>query len=120
MSQERFQYDYSDPTDARKNAKRYKLAEQWAWVVQNPKTRRYVVLFGDTESDGPTRVKPLYTFEPDPPKPVRLIDDGERFRALMAMIQNDRIIINVPGGFKIEGDALEDLCNDWIETYGAH
>ena len=119
MAQERFQYDYGTPKDAKRNAKRHKPCEQWAWVVQNPKTRRYVVLFGDTEADGPTRVKPLYTFEPDPPR-SRLIDDDERFRALVAMLIEGRVILNVEGGYKVEGVSLAELCDDWIDTYGAH
>jgi len=119
MTQTRFQYDYGDPKDAKRNAKRHKPSEQWAWVVQNPKTRRYVVLFGEQECDGPTRVKPLYTLEPDLPV-FRNKDDGGRFRALVAMLIEGRVILNVEGGYKVEGLALSELCDDWIDTYGAY
>lgn len=116
MTQERFQYDYGDPRDAKKNAKRHKLSEQWAWVVQNPKTRRYVVLFGDDESDGPTRVKPLYTFEPDPVY-LREYSEADRMNALFEMIERGALVLSVVNsGLKIEATSLDELCTCWIET----
>lgn len=116
MTQERFQYDYGDPRDAKKNAKRHKPSEQWAWVVQNPKTRRYVVLFGDDESDGPTRVKPLYTFEPDPVY-VREYSEADRMNALFEMLAVGAVVLTIVNeGISIQADNLYHACDCWIEN----
>lgn len=118
MTQTRFQYDYSDPRDAKRNAKRHKPFEQWAWVVQNPKTRRYVVLFGDTESDGPTRVKPLYTFEPSQVVTHDCYHDhADLMGALYEMVRDGVLVLSVVNsGRQIEAGSIEDTCARWIET----
>lgn len=116
MTQERFQYDYGDPRDAKKNAKRHKLSEQWAWVVLNPKSGRYVVLFGDDESDGPTRVKPLYTFEPDPVY-VREHSSGDLMNALYEMIRGGVMVLAIVNdGREVYCDEIDELCGRWIDN----
>lgn len=116
MAQTRFQYDYSGATDARKSARRYKPAEQWAWVVLNPASGRYVVLFGDQECDGPTRVKPVYTFEPDPVY-VHEHSDSDRMAALVELVERGVIVIHAVNiGYDIDAESLGDLCDEWIEN----
>lgn len=118
MTQTRFQYDYGDPKDAKRNAKRHKPSEQWAWVVQNPKTRRYVVLFGEQECDGPTRVKPLYTIEPDPPVTHDCHHSAEdQMSALYEMIRDGVLVLAIGNdGRTVSEDCIELFCEEWINN----
>lgn len=116
MAQTRFQYDYSQQRDAEKNAKRLRSHEFYTVVVYNPKIRRYMVLFCDTDEDLPTRVPILAKFRDDPP-PDPQHDTADLMNALFEMVEQGAITVHIVNqGLTVHEDALEDLMGYWIEN----
>lgn len=118
MAQTRFQYDYSQQRDAEKNAKRLRSHEFYTVVVYNPKIRRYMVLFCDTDADLPTRVPILAQYRDDPPPELEPEHESyDLLNAIVEMVDQGAITIHiVNNGARVHEKALEDLLSYWIHN----
>lgn len=116
MAQTKFQYDYGDRRDAWKQAKKLRSHEYYTVIVQNPRTRRYVVLMCDTDEDLPTRVPILEKLRLAPPA-RREWSEADRMNALCEMVRDGVIMIEaVDTGFYIDHESIGDLADEWIEN----
>lgn len=112
MSQTQFQYTYGNPRDAEKNAKRLRSHEFYTVVVQHPVTRRYLVLFCDTDADLPTRVPILAKYRDDPPRQYEPTE-ADRWNALRELVERGDLIIALPGLGVMPFDDVHRITGEW-------
>jgi hypothetical protein len=106
--------DYQWKSDADKEAKKQVKFWPYSWVVQHPKTERFIVLTGETPEDAPTRTPALSSFHNafNLPRPEPELDDGDLWRMLVNLIDSGGLVICLKDHGAINSTDLAEIIRD--------